>query len=121
MKVISYFINYSIQNTLITLVEKRKIPHRVRANKRIETSKKWIHTIEDLCTDISFDLFEKPAFLRYGKGPNYKEYIYELADHNIPFFTFVIDDEYTIITSESDCEYLIENVKDPLGYLLEDI
>jgi hypothetical protein len=39
----------------------------------------------------------------------------KLAKHNIPFYTFIINDEYTIITDVSDTNYISRYVTVKLG------
>lgn len=41
MKIISKFINYSLQEKLVEFVSNENIPHRVRANSSLETAQKW--------------------------------------------------------------------------------
>lgn len=108
MRIISKFINYSLQEQLIELIASEKIYHRVKADRSLETAMKWKQTIYDLCVDISFEYFEQPVLFDFGPPIKYDEYILKLAKHNIPFFTFVIDNEYTIITSHSDSDYICE-------------
>jgi hypothetical protein len=110
MRIISKFINHSLQEKLVELVANENIPHRVRADGSLETAQKWRDAIYDFCIDIAFDLFEHPVTFAYGPPVQYEEYILKLAKHNIPFYTFVISDEYTILTSNSDANYICDNI-----------
>ncbi len=99
-----------MQERLIELVVNENIPHRVRADRSLETAQKWKNKIYDFCVDIAFDLFERPALFDYGPPIQYDEYIFKLAKHNIPFYTFIIQDNYTIITSQSDTVYIGDHI-----------
>ena len=112
MKIIAKLVNYRLQENLIELVKKERIPHRIKSDRSIELSKKWENNIFDLCVEIMFDLFEQPSLFSYGKPIGYVNYIAELSRHNLPFYTFIINGEYTIVTSNIDSKYIAEHIRD---------
>jgi hypothetical protein len=110
MKILSKFINYSLQEELVEQVANTKIPHRVRADGSLETAQKWKDAIYDLCVEMMLDLFDRPILFNYGPPTHYDEYILKLAKHNIPFYTLTINGKYTIVTDDSDADYICENI-----------
>ncbi len=111
MQIISLFVNHSLQKSLIEDLEKENIPHRIRADKSIQTAKKWEGKILDLCSDILLELFDEPAIYILENDKYYETYIIQLAKHNIPFFTYIVDGQYTISTSSSDSWYIADHIK----------
>ena len=110
MPIIVKFINYDLQRKLVKIVAKDNISQRVRADGSLEIAQKWKSKISDFFVDMEYDIFEDYVFFDYGLPTQYDEYILKLAKHNLPFFTFVIDDEYTIITKNSDADYICQHM-----------
>ena len=98
-----HFIYYRLQKSLIEIVKNEDIYHRVKADLSIEFAKKW--------KDRIFDLFNQPSLTVGIKPAKYQEYVTELSQHNIPFYAFVIDGKYTLVTSDTDSVYIAENIE----------
>ena len=110
MKTISKFINYQIQEELIKLVIEEKFPHRIKPDRSIESAKKWVVLIEELCNILVLDLFENPVLNRYSSSSRYNEYISLLAKHNIFFISFVIGVEITVVIDDNDVDYICDYI-----------
>jgi len=113
MKIRTRFINYSLQQNLVERSKDEGFPHRIRADGSLESAGKWKDTIYDLCAEISLELFDQPVLKHDVEKIEYEAYIIKLAKHNIPFYSFTIDDEYIIIVSDSDIDYISNNIESP--------
>ena len=111
MKIKAYFINYRMQNLLIDAFKEEKIYHRIKANHQIEFSEKWRNLVFDLCVEITLDMFYQANIYDFGSKKNYEDHVFQYTLHNIPFFTFVIDENYYIVTDEKDIEYILDNIR----------
>jgi|SaaInlStandDraft_1057018.scaffolds.fasta_scaffold73921_2 hypothetical protein len=105
---IVYFINRRLQETVISHFVEKKLPHRVKKDRSLQISNKWLDEFVDLCVDLSFELFERPGFCSECTADEYEEIIQKISKINLPWYSYVINGKYNIMYSISDDEQFLD-------------
>ena len=112
MNTTAYFINASCQELAVEYFRKNSIPHRVKADRTLQFAKKWSSEFRDFATELSLEIFKYPAFCKEFMPSEYKKIIVSLAEHNIPWYAYVINEEYNFFYSQQD-EQLVFEITEP--------
>ena len=91
-----------LQIDLIDELIAHKIKFKVKRDKSIELSAKWLNKFEEIVAQMINDRFSYPIFEQWNPKWDFTKYIHVLADHNIPFVVEQWDSEIRIITEDCD-------------------
>lgn len=97
-----------MQENLINYLKKKKIPHRVMANNKVKCSEKWINKLHEIAFGLVNNYFKEVYYVEFPKKNEYVKFVKFMSLRNIPFFTYIVDDRYFVLTDTIDFERVIK-------------